>query len=388
MVEDLRRSRLTVFFRLFLAIPHLLWLGIWSTGVFVVAVVAWFVVLIKGRLPDGLHRFFTMYIRYSTHVYAYLNLATGPFPGFLGENYEIDVEFDPPARQSRWRTGFRFFLAIPALLIGTVLGGSSVQSATSYGLGTGVVVACAFLTWFYALAKGRAPEGLTRLQWFCLHYGAQVSAYMLLVTDRYPSADPERLGVPWPAPAHPVALVSAPDDGRRSRLIVFFRLALAAPHFVWVTLWSVVAELVAVLSWFVTLFRGRSPAVFHRFLAAYVRYVVHVTAFATIVGAPFPGFTGKAGSYPVDVQIAPPARQGRWKTLFRVLLGFPALVIGSAIGYALWTVAFLGWFASLFTGRMPDGMRRLGLLSLRYTAQTNAYLLLLTDRYPYAGPPA
>jgi hypothetical protein len=38
---------------------------------------------------------------------------------------------------------------------------------------------------------------------------------------------------------------------------------------------------------------------------------------------------------------------------------------------------------------MPDGMRKLGLFTLRYAQQTNGYgYWLLTARYPYAGPPA
>ena len=31
-------------------------------------------------------------------------------------------------------------------------------------------------------------------------------------------------------------------------------------------------------------------------------------------------------------------------------------------------------------------MRNLGAVSLRYTAQVNAYLFLLTDQYPYSAP--
>ena len=102
VVEDLERSRLTVFFRLLLTIPHFLWLGIWTLGVLIVVFFGWFIVLIRGQMPDGMHRFFTMYIRYATHVNAYLNLAANPFPGFLGENgYEVDLEFDPPAPPPR-----------------------------------------------------------------------------------------------------------------------------------------------------------------------------------------------------------------------------------------------------------------------------------------------
>ena len=35
---------------------------------------------------------------------------------------------------------------------------------------------------------------------------------------------------------------------------------------------------------------------------------------------------------------------------------------------------------------MPTGLRNLGAFSVRYHAQTNAYLFVLTDRYPHASP--
>ena len=84
-----------------------------------------------------------------------------------------------------------------------------------------------------------------------------------------------------------------------------------------------------------------------------------------------------------------PARQSRWATGFRLILAIPAFLIQAALDAVLNVVAILGWFASLFTGRMPRGLRNLGAFCLRYAAQTSAYsFLLLTDRYPYAGPPA
>jgi hypothetical protein len=400
VVEDLQRSRLTVFFRLLLAIPHFIWLFIWTFGVLFVAIVAWFVVLIRGQMPDGMHRFFAMYLRYATHVYAYVSLAANPFPGFVGDrSYEVDVEFDPPARQNRWKTAFRLILAIPALILVSVLegggvgGGSSSSSDSSTWQGgveaTGVLTACAFLMWFYALATGRAHEAIARLQFYVLHYGAQVGAYVLLLTDRYPTSDPERVGVPWPAPPHPIRLSHEPDDGTRSRLTVFFRLALAIPHLVWLVLWGIAVFFAAIVNWFATLIRGQSPDALHGFLAAYLRYQTHVIAFLTVVANPFPGFTGAAGSYPVDVAIAEPRAQDRVAVAFRLILAIPAFILNGAISGALFVAGFLGWFAALFTGRMPDGLRKLGLFALRYNAQTNAYgFLLLTSRYPYPGAPA
>jgi Domain of unknown function (DUF4389) len=395
VIEDLSRTRLTVFFRLLLALPHLVWLAIWTIGVVIVVFIAWFVVLLKGEMPAGLHRFFTMYIRYATHVNAYLNLAANPFPGFLGENgYEVDLEFDAPTRQNRWTVGFRFILALPVLLLGAALGGGAGGSfssgASTYGVQVGGVLSvCAFLAWFYALFTARGPEGIARLQWYSLHYGAQVAAYTLLLTDRYPTSDPERVGIPWPPAQHPVRLAHEADDRTRSRLTVFFRLLLAIPHIVWLVLWGVAVVLVAFVNWIVTIFRAQSPDAVHRFLAAYVRYQTHVVAYVTLVSNPFPGFTGAAGSYPVDVQIAPPARQNRWSAGFRLVLALPAFLLSSAISGALCVVALLGWFAALVTGRMPEGLRKLGLFALRYSAQASSYgYLLLTERYPYAGPPA
>ena len=49
-------------------------------------------------------------------------------------------------------------------------------------------------------------------------------------------------------------------------------------------------------------------------------------------------------------------------------------------------IAFLAWWYALATARMPEGMRNLGASCLRYSAQTYAYALLVTSRYPYGGP--
>ncbi|MDH5333422.1 MAG: DUF4389 domain-containing protein, partial [Thermoleophilia bacterium] len=136
---------------------------------------------------------------------------------------------------------------------------------------------------------------------------------------------------PQPAPTarRPTRLVVA-DDLRRSRLTVFFRLLLALPHIVWLVLWSLAAWTVAFPAWLVALFDGRLPRVFHDFLAAYVRYTVHVTAYLTLAANRFPGFRGRPG-YDVDVEIDPPAQQGRWSVAFRLLLAIPATLLAGAL---------------------------------------------------------
>lgn len=384
--DDLRRSRLTVFFRLFLAIPHLVWLLLWGIAVNVVVLILWLAILIEGQVPKILHDFVAGYLRYATHVGAYLFLAANAYPGFRGEpGYPVDVEIDPPARQSRWATLFRLVLAFPAILLTAALGGSWVIFAVGALYFSGAGGMAALLTWFVAVVRGTAPRGLRDLATYTLGYGAQAGGYLLLLTDRYPSSDPALLE-PLPELAeHPVRAVVSDELGR-SRLTILFRLLLSFPHLVWLTLWAVPALFAVVAAWLVALVTGRVPTPLHRFLAAYVRYWTHVVAYLYVIGRRFPGFTGREGSYGIDVRIDPPKAQSRWKTLFRLLLAIPGLLVASALGNALFVLAILGWWVGLVLGRMPEGLRNLGASCLRYTAQTYAYLGLLTDRYPYASP--
>jgi hypothetical protein len=396
--DELERSRLTVFFRLLLALPHFFWLFVWTVAVVVAAFFGWLIALVTGRLPDGLHRFFVAYIRYVVHLGAYLSIAANPYPSFNAQPYTVDVELPDAERQPRWKAAVRLLLALPALLLSATLGsgistggfsragsdtGSEAEWLASSGIG-GVAAVCAFLGWFAVLAVGRMPLGLRNLAAYGLGYTAQVYAYTLLVTGRYPNADPDRIGPTWELPGRPVRL-EVTDDGRRSRLTVLFRLLLAIPHIVWLVLWSVAVFFAAIANGLVALVRGRSAEPLHRFLAAYVRYYSHVLGFVSVVANPFPGFTGEPG-YPVDVVVDPPARQNRWKTFFRFFLAIPAFLISGALGAALAVAGILGWFAALVTGRMPTGLRNLGAVAIRYNAQTNAYWLVVTDAYPHASP--
>lgn len=388
VTDGLGRGRGSVFFRLWFALPFLLWLAIWGTAAFFVAIGNWFATLFTGTPPRALHGFLSRFIRYAVHVYAYLFLAAEPLPGFGGKpGYPIDLEIDPPARQNRWKVGFRLVLVIPALiLLGAFFGtGGSASESGGEVSRIGLLLVAAFLGWFFALARGRMPRGLRDLVAYGLSYAAQVWAYLALLTDRYPSSDPLTAIGPLPVRDDPVRLESS-DDLQRNRLTVFFRFLLTIPHLIWLALWGVAALFAAIGNWFATLFTGTPPAGLHRFLSAYTRYQQHVFAYLNLIGNPFPGFVGERGSYPIEIRIAERAPQNRWTVGFRIFLVLPAFLIASAYGTLLLTVAFLGWFASLFTGKMPLGLRNAGALALRYTAQFYAYFFMVTGAYPYSGP--
>jgi uncharacterized protein DUF4389 len=179
---------------------------------------------------------------------------------------------------------------------------------------------------------------------------------------------------------HPVRIVVS-DDLQRTRLTVLFRLILAIPHFIWLSLWAVIATLAAIVNWFATLFTGRSPDGLHNFLATYLRYQTHVTAYALLIADPFPGFTGTPG-YPIDLEVDPPEEQNRLTVFFRVIVALPALIMARLLSSISGILAIFSWFIALVTGRVPEGLRNFAVLALRFETQTYAYLLLLTGRYP------
>ena len=172
--DDLRRSRLTVFFRPILAIPPYIWLGVWGIAAFFAWIAAWFVALFTGRVSAGLHDFLASYLGYHAEVFAYMFLLADPWPGFTSsDGYAVRLEVDAPVRQSRWVTFFRGILAIPALLIASVL--------------LYLLELIAFLAWFVCLFAAKMPEGFENLGVYCLRYYQQTCGYLYLLTQRYPS---------------------------------------------------------------------------------------------------------------------------------------------------------------------------------------------------------
>lgn len=191
----------------------------------------------------------------------------------------------------------------------------------------------------------------------------------------------EAAGTPEVTSTHPIRLV-VNDDLQRTRLTVFFRLILAIPLVLWAVLWAVIAVLAYIVNWFATLFMGQSPDGLHNFLATFLRYTTHVRAYTLLVADPYPSFTGREGTYPIDLEIDPPQRQNRWTVFFRGILALPALLLSNILSQVNQLLAVFSWFIALVTGRVPEGLRNFAALAIRIETQTYAYALLLTGRYP------
>ena len=76
------QNRLTVFFRLLLAIPAIVISGVMNYLIEILAFFAWFVCLALGRMPEGMRNLLAFTIRYHAQTQAYTSLLTAQHPSF------------------------------------------------------------------------------------------------------------------------------------------------------------------------------------------------------------------------------------------------------------------------------------------------------------------
>ena len=188
------RSRLTTFFRLVLAIPHMFVIAVHGFAAAVVIMIAWFAMVLTGRYPQGMYDFVAGFIRYQTRLYGYMFLLTDDYPPFSGSasaGYPVDLRVGPPkAQYSRLKALFRIILAIPVLVILYAM-----QIVSQIG---------AFLAWFAIVVLGKQPKGLQDMTDLGLSYQQRSLAYLALLTEDWP---------PFTDDARPPAVAPAASPG-------------------------------------------------------------------------------------------------------------------------------------------------------------------------------
>jgi hypothetical protein len=89
-----------------------------------------------------------------------------------------------------------------------------------------------------------------------------------------------------------------------------------------------------------------------------------------------------AAEWMPQLDVEGPRPQRRWTILLRWLLALPHFVILVFYAIAAGVVMIVGWFAALFTGRLPDGIGFFLAGFLAYETRIAAYATLLVDEYP------
>lgn len=87
-------------------------------------------------------------------------------------------------------------------------------------------------------------------------------------------------------------------------------------------------------------------------------------------------------SYPITFGAVYQEKMSRLTTFFRLILVIPQAIVLNFVGIAASVVAFIAWWAILFTGNYPKGMFDFFVGYMRWSTRVNGYTYLLTDKYP------
>jgi len=207
VAEAARQRRVTVAFRLILAIPHLFVLYFLGIVASVVVFIGWWGALFTGRLPDFAAIYLGGYMRWYTRVDGYVSLLTDVYPPFAFEDdpgYPVRLAV-AQERLNRLAVFFRIILAIPAAIVAAVV-----------GLGAAIV---SIVAWLVTLVTGELPAPMHQAFTAVLRYRFRYNCYWLLLTPSYPGGlfgdapgAPGYAGEP-PAPEYDAPGYDAPGYG-------------------------------------------------------------------------------------------------------------------------------------------------------------------------------
>jgi hypothetical protein len=171
----------------------------------------------------------------------------------------------------------------------------------------------------------------------------------------------------------------------RNRLTVAFRIILAIPHLIIAGVWRYLAQILAVIQWFVILFTGKRNESMWNLQRSWLSYYSRVIGYVDLLFDPYPPFASDSGPPEVSSAITFEESANRLTSALRIIWAIPAVIIGVFVGIAGAVLLLISWFAIVITGKQGRGMWDFILKVARYTFLLESYLMLMTDTYPKFG---
>jgi hypothetical protein len=197
------------------------------------------------------------------------------------EPYAARLEIDYPDQLDRVTTLLRLFWIIPIGIIYSLLAATGTNTVitatgeritqTSGGIAGGLFVATALMILF----RQRYPGWWFDFARELTRFGARIGAYLVLLTDRYPSSVDEQA----------VHLeIEYPDVERDlNRWLPLVKWLLAIPHYIVLVVLGFAAMVAVVIAWFAILITGRYPRALFDFVVGVGRWSLRVSAYAFLL---------------------------------------------------------------------------------------------------------
>ena len=192
--------------------------------------------------------------------------------------YPVRFSIDYPESSRRLTALFRLVLAIPILILLSLVSGAAPTGDTTEYQGMTLLVAGGLL-WLppmlMILFRRKYPRWWFDWNLELLRFVTRVEAYLMLLRDDYPSTD-ERQGVHIDVPYPDV-------EGELNRFLPLVKWILAIPHYIVLAIIGSLAFLVTIIAWFAILIVGRYPRELFLFVEGTLRWGMRVTAYAFLL---------------------------------------------------------------------------------------------------------
>lgn len=186
-----------------------------------------------------------------------------------------------------------------------------------------------------------------------------------------------------------IYVLDSPHEVARWRPLLHWLLYV--PHAIIAYPLNSLGGLAFVINWLHLLFTGRLNSGLWAAQAGGLRYEARADAFLFGLSeqyAPFdfnfsPADNGAYAPLRLDLPDVPERTPRR--ALFNFLLAIPHYIVMAIIGIGAFAVLILAWFAVVFTGRWPRGMREFMVDFANYYYRVLLYVSMVETRYPRFG---
>lgn len=197
-----------------------------------------------------------------------------------GADYAVRFDIDYPEKLDRLTTAFRLIWVIPIAIVLGVLanngGGHYVdQAGRTIQTGGGGITAGLFIaTVLMIVFRQRYPRWWFDFAVELSRFSTRVGAYVLLLTDVYPST----------TDAQSVHLdADYPDAAQLNQWLPLVKWLLAIPHYIVLAILSIVVVLATIVAWFAILFTGTYPRGMFDFVVGVGRWGMRVWGYAFLL---------------------------------------------------------------------------------------------------------